>query len=210
MRLSYVLIILSIVLGVLGFGYVIATTGLLTTSYSTPSGSMIPTLQVGDMIFASSHYYRSHTPVPGDVVLFHRPWHGELTTFIKRVVAGPGDRVKMEEGRLVVNGVQAQRTALPPLATGDYVDLQHYRETLPNGRFYEILEKGDNEMLDQTPEVLLGAGQYFVMGDNRDNSNDSRVPDFGAIRIEWIDDRASIVWLSRDWHRIGMRLQPEP
>ena len=210
MRLSYVLIILSTALGVLAFGYVIATTGIATARYSFPAGSIVPTLQVGEMIFASSHYYRSHAPVPGDVVLFHKSWHGDLTTFIKRVVAGPGDRIEMKEGRLLVNGVQAERTALPALATGDYTGLQHYRETLPNGRSYEILEKSDGEMLDQMPEVVLGPGQYFVMGDNRDYSNDSRVPEFGAIAIESIDDRASIIWLSDDWRRIGTHLQPEP
>jgi signal peptidase I len=126
------------------------------------------------------------------------------------VVAGPGDRVKMEEGRLTVNGVMTERIILPPLESSDDTDLQHYRETLPNGRSYEIIEKSDSETLDQTPEVVVGTAQYFVLGDNRDRSVDSRIPEFGTIATDWIDDKASIIWLSQDWYRIGKTLQPEP
>jgi signal peptidase I len=207
MRPYYFFIIPSTVLGALAFGYAIATTGITPKSYSIPSGSMIPTLEVGEMIFASHNYYRRHAPVPGDVVLFHMPWHGELTTFIKRVVAGPGDRVKMEAGRLVLNGATAARAVLPPLVPD--ATMQRYRETLPNGRSYEIFEASDSAALDQTAEIVLGPEHYFVMGDNRDHSNDSRNPEFGPIALTFIDDRASIIWLSQDWRRIGRTLQPE-
>jgi len=210
MRPFYFFLIPSMTLGALAFGYVFATTGFSIVSYSIPAASMVPAVAPGEMIFASQHYYRCHTPVPGDVVLFHRSWHGALTTFIKRVIAGPGDRVQMKDGRLFVNGVMVERAPLPPLqrVPGFGADLQRYRETLSNGRSYEILEKSDREVLDEIPEIVVAPGQYFVVGDNRDASNDSRNPEFGTIASDFIDDKASIVWLSRDWHRIGMRLQP--
>jgi len=206
--LARLLIIPSTLLCLLAFGYVLATTGFPAHRYSIPAGSMIPTLVPGEMIFASGDYYRSHTPVPGDVVLFNMSWHGELTTFIKRVVAGPGDRVRMEGGRLFVNGVQVERTALPPDAAA--ADLKHYRESLPNGRSYEIVEISDDHFLDSLPETLVEPGHYFVMGDHRDASNDSRNPEFGAIALEAIEDRASVIWLSSNWRRIGKNVQPTP
>jgi hypothetical protein len=95
--------------------------------------------------------------------------------------------------RLFVNGVQVERTALPPDAAA--ADLKHYRETLHNGRSYEIVEISDAHFLDILPETLVEPGHYFVMGDHRDASNDSRNPEFGAIALEAIEDRASVIWL---------------
>ena len=146
-------------------------------------------------------------PVPGDIILFNVAREGVLTTFIKRAIAGPGDRVKIEGGRLYSNGVQVERSPLPPDPTAD--DLV-YRETLPNGRSYEIAEISDGEFQDNIPEILVEPGHYFVLGDNRDRSNDSRFPQFGTVPLAAITDQASIVWMSRDWRRIGKRVQPDP
>ena len=146
--LARLLIIPSTVLCVLAIGYVVFTTGNQPRSYSNPSGSMAPTIVPGEMIFASGGFYPSHTPIPGDIVLFNVPREGELTTFIKRVVAGPGDRVKIERGRLYLNGVLVERSPLPPDPTAD--DLV-YRETLPNGRSYEIAEISDGESRGRHP-----------------------------------------------------------
>ena len=205
--LARLLIIPSTVLCVLLIGYVVFTTGIHPRSYSNPSGSMAPTIVPGEMIFASGGFYPSHTPVPGDIVLFNVPREGELTTFIKRVVAGPGDRVKIERGRLYLNGVLVERSPLPP---DPVVDGQLHRETLPNGRSYEIAEVSDGEFQDDIPEILVEPGHYFVLGDNRDRSNDSRFPHFGTVPLAAIADKASIIWMSRDWRRIGKRLQPNP
>jgi signal peptidase I len=159
------------------------------------------------LILASGDFYASHTPIPGDIILFNVPREGVLTTFIKRAIAGPGDRVKIEEGRLYLNGVLVERSPLPPdPAASDEV----YRETLPNGRSYEIAEISDGEFQDDIPEILVEPGHYFVLGDNRDRSNDSRFPQFGTVPSAAIVDKASIVWMSRDWWRIGKRLQPDP
>jgi signal peptidase I len=207
-----VLIRICALLGLLALASALTVAVKSVSSYSIPAGSMIPAVVPGEMIFASRHYYRSHAPVPGDIVLFHVPRDGALTTFIKRVVAGPGDRVRMEQGRLVINGVMAERSVLPPLEpVADFTaNTQHYRETLPNGRSYEIVEMSDDTALDAIPEILVEPGRYFVMGDYRDRSNDSRNPTFGTIGLDAIDDKASIIWMSRDWHRIGKALQPVP
>jgi signal peptidase I len=205
--LARLLIIPSTVLCLLAIGYVVFTTGFHVRSYSNPSGSMAPTIVPGEMIFASGGFYASHTPIPGDIILFHVPREGELTTFIKRVVAGPGDRVKIEGGRLYLNGVLVERSPLPPDPAAD--DLV-YRETLPNGRSYEIAEISDRESPDDIPEILVEPGHYFVLGDNRDRSNDSRFPQFGTIPLAAIIDKASIIWMSGDWRRIGKRVQPNP
>jgi signal peptidase I len=205
--LARLLIIPSTVLGLLVVGYVTFTTGIFVRSYFIPAGSMAPAVGPGEMIFASGGYYASHTPVPGDIVLFNLPREGELTTFIKRVIAGPGDRIKLERGRLYLNGVLVERSPLPP---DPAAGAQLYREILPNGRSYVIAEVSDGAFTDDMPEVLVEPGCYFVLGDNRDRSNDSRFPQFGTVPLAAIADKPSIIWMSRGWRRIGKRLQPNP
>ena len=205
--LARVLIIALTVLGLLGIGFVVFTTGINPRSYSMPSGSMAPATVPGEMIFASGGFYRSHTPVAGDIVLFNVPRDGELITFIKRVVAGPGDHVKMEHGRLYLNGAMVERSPLPadPAVHG-----QLYLETLPNGRSYEIIETSDQGPVDEMTEIVIEPDHYFVLGDNRDRSNDSRNPEFGTVPLAAMADKASIIWMSPDWRRIGKSLQPDP
>lgn len=167
--------------------------------FNIPSGSMIPTLLVGDYLFVSkySYGYSKHSfpfsaglfpgrvfgspPERGDVAVFKYPGdQGQgvnRTDYIKRIVGMPGDRIQMVNGVLHING-----TAVPRLRIGDYVRGTNghyqkgtlYSEQLPNGRRYTVLEYNDNGPADNTPEFLVPAGSYFVMGDNRDDSLDSR------------------------------------
>ena len=167
--------------------------------FNIPSGSMIPTLLVGDYLFVSkySYGYSKHSfpfsmgmfpgrvfgspPERGDVAVFKYPGdQGQgvnRTDYIKRIVGMPGDRVQVTNGALYING-----TAVPRLRIGDYVRGTNghyqkgtlYSEQLPNGRRYTVLEYNDNGLSDNTPEFLVPAGSYFVMGDNRDDSLDSR------------------------------------
>ena len=167
--------------------------------FNIPSGSMIPTLLVGDYLFVSkySYGYSKHSfpfsmgmfpgrvfgspPERGDVAVFKYPGdQGQgvnRTDYIKRIVGMPGDRIQVTNGALYING-----TAVPRLRIGDYVRGTNghyqkgtlYSEQLPNGRRYTVLEYNDNGLSDNTPEFLVPAGSYFVMGDNRDDSLDSR------------------------------------
>ncbi len=167
--------------------------------FNIPSGSMIPTLLVGDYLFVSkySYGYSKHSfpfsagifsgrifkrmPERGDVAVFKYPGdQGQglnRTDYIKRIVGLPGDRIQVTNGVLHINGESVERTRI-----GDYVKGAHgqyqkgtlYIEKLPNGRRHEILESSDNGPSDNTPEFLVPANNFFVMGDNRDDSLDSR------------------------------------
>jgi len=162
--------------------------------FNIPSGSMIPTLLVGDYLFVSkfSYGYSYHSlplsprifsgrlfaeaPQRGDIAVFKLPSDND-TDYIKRVIGLPGDRIMVRQGRLYING-----TVVPRDRVENYIDestgatVPQFVETLPNGRKHRILEVGgDAAPLDNTQEYIVPAGHYFMMGDNRDNSADSRV-----------------------------------
>lgn len=186
--------------------------------FNIPSGSMFPTLLVGDYLFVSkySYGYSRHSfpwsfapidgriwegvPERGDVVVFKEPKHNE-TDFIKRVIGLPGDRIQMIGGILHINGTPVKRERIDdyPLqtASGAAYYVPRYIETLPNGRTHPILEiQGDTHTKDNTREILVPAGHYFMMGDNRDNSTDSRV--IGPVPAENLVGRAEILFFSTD------------
>ncbi|HWA47510.1 MAG TPA: signal peptidase I [Dongiaceae bacterium] len=195
-------------LGALGIAYMVYKTGPFVQSYWVPSSSMRPTLMIGDVFFVAREYYAWHTPVAGDVVMFYVPDADYI--MIKRVVAGPGDRVKLEHGRLYLNGLLVDRKPAdiaPAPETGDEA-WQRYVETLPNGRSYTILEQSDEGWLDTFPEMVVPAGEYFMLGDNRDVSRDSRSADLGTVPLYMIANRPSFIYMSRDIRRIGLDIQP--
>jgi signal peptidase I len=162
--------------------------------FSIPTGSMQSTLMIGDYFVASKFSYGygkysfvvplpfngrlfGSTPQQGDVAVFHNEVSGE--DYIKRVIGMPGDRVQMQNGRLIINGTMVERELVGEVLDRDSsnrdVPVQVYRETLPSGVVHTIQEVSDDQPLDNTAEYVVPQGHYFMMGDNRDRSQDSRV-----------------------------------
>ncbi|HEX6103058.1 MAG: Signal peptidase [Rhodospirillales bacterium] len=180
--------------------------------FNIPSGSMLPTLLIGDYLFVSkySYGYSKHSfpfspelfegrvmegqPERGDVVVFKLP-SDNSTDYIKRVIGLPGDRILVQDGILHINGAAVARQKIEgedPEAPGGTI----YLETLPNGVTHRIRETSDDEFGDHTREYIVPPEHYFVMGDNRDNSQDSRF--IGPIPAENLVGRAEILFFSVD------------
>ena len=185
--------------------------------FNIPSGSMIPTLLVGDYLFVSkfSFGYSRHSlpfslpliggrvaftePERGDVVVFKLPRDNQ-TDYIKRLVGLPGDRLQLRGGILHVNGEPVKRRRIEDYVTrhsnGGVTRTAQYIETLPNGREHPILEVTDESPFDNTPVYTVPAGHYFAMGDNRDRSSDSRFGDVGFVPMENLIGRAEFLFFS--------------
>lgn len=186
--------------------------------FNIPSGSMKPNLLVGDYLFVSKYSYgysrhslpfglpvisgrvAAHEPKQGDVAVFKLP-SNPRTDYIKRVVGLPGDRIQMTRGRLYINGNLVPRESMGIIVDrdGDGTDVQMnvYEETLPNGLKHVIYEEGDGGPLDNTREYVVPQGHYFMMGDNRDNSQDSRVEDLvGFVPFDHFVGRAERLFFS--------------
>lgn len=187
--------------------------------FNIPSGSMLPTLKIGDYLFVSkfSYGYGQYSfpyspvgfsgrilgdgPERGDVAVFRKPTDTSID-FIKRVVGLPGDTIQVIEGVLHINGEPVERILVDDYQAeygeGLGGSVRQYVEVLPNGVEHPILEAmGDDWRLDNTAEFTVPAGHYFAMGDNRDHSQDSRVlGDVGFIPVENFIGRATIIFFS--------------
>lgn len=141
--------------------------------FNIPSESSLPSLMVGDHIMVSKITYRSRDPERGDIAVFKLPRDPSID-YIKRVVGLPGDRIQMVGGVLVING---EAVKLEPVELPDVFktspEMKFFRETLPGGRSYIVADMGETSA-DNTEEYTVPEGQYFTLGDNRDNSQDSR------------------------------------
>ncbi|MBL6945245.1 MAG: signal peptidase I [Rhodospirillales bacterium] len=188
--------------------------------FSIPSGSMKPTLLIGDYLFVSKFSYGySHHSLPFSLPLFSgrvivtEPERGDVAVFkypsdtskdyIKRIVGLPGDKIQVVRGILHINGqaVKRERTSdfIDRTERGSVMRVPRFIETLPNGRQHFILEEnGDRGRADNTPVYVVPTGHYFAMGDNRDNSNDSRFPDVRFIPRENLVGRADFLFFSID------------
>ena len=185
-----------------------------------PSSSMESTLLIGDYLFVSkySYGYSRHSlpfspglfggrflgasPQRGDIAVFKVPVDNR-TDFIKRVIGLPGDTVQMKDGVLYVNDAAVPRQRVDDFVerspSGNVRRIPQYMETLPNGVSYITLDMTPNSVWDNTGLYIVPDGHYFMMGDNRDNSSDSRVPDaVGYVPFENLVGRAEIIFFSAD------------
>ena len=213
----------------------------IAAPFSIPSGSMLPTLYIGDYLVVSKWPYGysrysfplgfpgfsgrifSAVPKRGDVVVFRHPT--ENADLIKRVIGLPGDTLEVKGGRLILNGRLVVRRALPPAkiavtanspcrvvppavpvigSAGDQrlCIYRAYLETLPGGPSYTVLDQVSEGPADNFPQVTVPPGHVFLMGDNRDDSLDSRFPAFdggiGMVPTQNLIGRASLTFWSTD------------
>jgi len=240
---------------------------LVVAPFSIPSGSMLPTMAIGDYLFVAKWPYGysrysfpfelpsfdgrilGHLPRRGDVVVFKKP--GNDIDWVKRVIGLPGDTVAVRDGVLVINGRPVTRNdegliAIPvspnspcrvaPAATPDVAEVDGkevcrypaYRERLPDGRNWLVIDQVDDARGDHFGPVRVPAGHLFLMGDNRDDSLDSRyAPEdggIGPVPIDhivgkatfsfWSTDGSASYWLPWTWlsalrtERIGEDYRP--
>ncbi len=186
--------------------------------FNIPSGSMKETLLVGDYLFVSKFSYGysrfslpfspplfdgrilGSRPNRGDVVVFKLP-RDESTDYIKRVIGLPGDEIQMIGGVLHINGQPVKREDagywMDDEGGGRVERVKRWVETLPNGVSYYTLDLVDNGFYDNTPVYKVPADHYFMMGDNRDNSTDSRVlSQVGYVPYENLIGRAQVIFFS--------------
>jgi len=212
----------------LALGLVLVVRTVVAEPYTVPSPSMVPTLLVGDELIGSKFAYGygkysspiglmpdftgrlfDRAPERGDVVVFRLP-RDPSQTYVKRLIGLPGDRVQMREGRLYIND-----KLVPRRQVGAYEGNTLYVESLPASgggtRDHEILEVSDTQAHDETPVFVVPDRHYFMMGDNRDDSLDSRITaadgGVGFVPEENLVARADRLLLSRDtkvgWGDVG-------
>lgn len=189
--------------------------------FHIPSGSMKSTLLIGDYLWVSKFEYgysrysfpfgiqffdgrvMGEEPERGDVVVFRPPSHPHVD-YIKRVIGLPGDRIQVIEGKLIINGFTVPREEVDTFIDQAPDDgathmLKRYKETLPNGVTYHVLDARQDGRYDNTGVFVVPTGHYFMMGDNRDNSEDSRnLERIGFIPYENLIGPAKSIFFSTD------------
>lgn len=202
---------------------------LIGAPFNIPSGSMMPSLLVGDYLFASKYSYGysrysfplsifpfsgrvwASEPKRGEVLIFRRPqdmtqsyirraWTSE--DYIKRLIGLPGDTIQMKSGRLYINDVlvprEFKRFETHKDSLGRPIVFSVYDERLPNGVVHEIMEQSDDALKDNTDLIVIPADYYFFMGDNRDNSQDSRYNQVGLVHKDNLIGKARFIFYSNN------------
>jgi len=191
---------------------------LVFSPYHIPSGSMKPTLLEGDFIFVAkySYGYSRYTfpfdiklfegrknfsePKRGDIVVFRPPLITRRDDYIKRLIGLPGDKIQVKDGELFINGKPVQREQIANLEVeneeGKKFIIKQYKETLDTGVSYTTWDVTKQGALDNTEEFTIPEDNYFMMGDNRDNSRDSRDEHIGFIPKEYLIGKAKVIVFS--------------
>ncbi len=191
--------------------------------YNIPSGSMIPTLLIGDYLFITKYDYGysrhsfpfsapiipsgklfAHEPKRGDVVIFRmtpeiQPQLSGNVDYIKRIIGLPGDTVQMINGRLYINDKMVDRHLIGKKTLNTEMGKNtffEYAETLPNGVVHTIFENNDESIPDNTKKFIVPENHFFAMGDNRDNSLDSRF--FGSVPMTNLEGKARFIFYSNN------------
>jgi len=187
--------------------------------FNIPSGSMIPTLLVGDYLFVSKYSYGyskysfpfgivpiddrllDENPKRGDVIVFRKPGD-ESIDYIKRLIGLPGDTVQVRNGILLVNNKEAKRlkTNMGKMKNifGQEKVFIEYKEKFENTNFHKIIESSDSDPFDNTIEFIVPQNNFFFMGDNRDNSRDSRTSEVGFVPKKNLIGKAQIIFFSHN------------
>lgn len=188
--------------------------------FNIPSGSMIPTLLIGDYLFVSKYSYGysrysfpfglnlfpgriwASEPNRGDVVVFKLPRDNE-TDYIKRVIGLPGDEIQMIHGVLHINGETVEKVKIDDYVvtdpSGRVRHMARYKETLPNGVSYPVLDLVQDGFGDNTEVYKVPENHFFMMGDNRDNSTDSRfLSEVGFVPFVNLVGKAQVIFFSID------------
>jgi len=212
--------VLSLLVGAIGLAALLAVCirTIVFQPFNTPSGSMLPTLQVGDYFFASKWPYGysryslpfapnwfegrifAREPRRGDVVVFRSPKDG--VDFVKRIVGLPGEKIQLKGARLFINDKLVERSPVEPDFSmrdfsGKLVVAPTYDEFLPGGSVHRIIQlAGADGVLSNTEVFETPPGAFFVLGDNRDNSSDSRLADFGFVPFDDLIGRADFIYYS--------------
>lgn len=184
-------------------------------AYKIPTGSMIPTLKVGDCIFAWKLPYGLHIPfskvvlfkpqIPdrGDVVVFKFP-EDESISYVKRVVGIPGDKIEIRQKRLFINDKMA---SYAPLTENESVNVRDFaaqdlyiveKEVIGGRSHFVTYRRGEDD--DAYGPIVVPDGKLFVLGDNRDASDDSR-SHWGMVPMENLEGRPILIWLSLNWEK---------
>jgi len=194
-------------------GCTAGTPAMFSRLYHISSATMEPAIQAGDWIWARRRYYCGHDPARGDVAVLALPSHPGRV-FVKRVIGLPGDRVQLQQGQLYLNGEPVHRdwleSSMHAGETGETTQRTRFTETLPNGVRYTVDVADPDAPIENTGEITVPEGRYFVLGDNRDRSEDSRAADFGPVPRGSIADRPVRVLWSGDTSRIWLRLGAGP
>jgi signal peptidase I len=202
-------------------------------AYNAPSVSMVPGIMLGDHFIVSKSAYGysrfsfpfmlpdfsgriwAGEPSRGDIVVFKLPRDNE-TDYIKRLIGLPGDRIQLRGGVVYLNGIALPLTPVEGIPCLEGGSCNYLRETLPNGRSYVINDTEPNGPADNTAEYIVPPGHYFMMGDNRDNTLDSRFAQssprggVGYVPYENLIGPAVLIFWNSFGIRIDDRLQGYP